>query len=433
MSVVVRNTYEGITDYMPELWHKKLIIALSHDDVRIENDQYVGGVSLDGDYGIEWQEFLDYPVAQSSFTIQVTPFDATNSNCMTCQQVQQLNLTEDTYPVPVGDGDLGGFNVYDNDSICCYPATGEIIYTNAQFLSAANLSPDGSFSFTAQNPVPNQAGVKIATYRVTCEDGSYDEADVFADFIRSGEATCCDPFNAVINDAETEISFEAGCNPDNGFAYDFRKADAPGVPVFSGTIAGNIRTVSIPGIVTGLSGDYLFTIKSICGSTESQTLVYSFSISPAIGQCYGFDANYSALSGPSFATFSYMNCAGNVVNQVVGRFNVVRVCAAVYPDNTPIYWASDQPSSSFTPMGPCAPVAIVGDYGFSVLYEDICSDADQLTGYSSVPFGTGVILYYDQEFNTPITTYNFVKGPGGQIYTIDPVTGAIGTPTGDAC
>jgi hypothetical protein len=371
LSVVVRNTMQGETDYIPEHWHRKLVIALSHDDVIIEGDRYVGGVVLDGDYQIDWQEFLDYPVAKSTFQIQVTPFSATNSNCVSCSQVSQLSLVDDTYPITLGDGEPGGFNVYDNDSICCLPATGEIVYTNEQFISTANLSEDGSFSFTAQNPVPVQGNVKIATYRVTCEDGAYDEADVYASFDGSGGETCCEPYGLSVNENIDTISFSADCEPANGFAYDFRSSANPGVVISSGTIPGSDREVDIPSAVYLYTGEYIFNIYSDCGSSQSATTTYIFNVPPPIGQCYGFNAYYGDFAGPSFATFSYMNCAGEVVNQVVTRFNQVYVCAAVNPDNTPIFWASDQPSSTFTAYSECGTTCEIWFNGSDTNAEDI--------------------------------------------------------------
>lgn len=435
LSVVVRNTMQGETDYLPEHWHRKLVIALSHDDVTIEGDRYIGGVVLDGDYQIDWLEFMDYPVAKSAFQIQVTPFSATNSNCMSCSQISQLSLVDDTYPVTLGDGEPGGFNVYDNDSICCYPAVGEVVYTNDQFISTANLSPDGSFSFTAQNPVPSQNNVKIATYRVTCEDGSYDEADVYASFDGSGGPVCCQPDAVSIDEGVTTISFEAGCDPDNGFVWDIRAAGYPGVPLVSGTVPGNERTVTIPELITANPGDYIFTIYSDCGGSQSETTIFNFNVPTGIGECYGFDANYSALSGPSFATFSYMNCAGSIVNQVVGRFSVVRVCAAVNTGTTtPIFWASDQPFSSLTPMAPCGTIEpIEGNYDVSTTELEVCSAPVGIIAYTSEPFGPGVAMWTDPGLTTRVTGYSFIHDAFGVIYNLHPGTGIVGLPTGNSC
>src|SRR6187549_2999416 len=96
LSVVIRNTYEGKTDQLPEDWHRKLVIALAHDEVSIENERLLSNVTLNGDYGIDWQDFLQYPIAQANFQVQVTPFNATNSNCQTCEEMSQVVCVDDT-------------------------------------------------------------------------------------------------------------------------------------------------------------------------------------------------------------------------------------------------------------------------------------------------------------------------------------------------
>lgn len=47
--------YELDTDYMPEPWHEKLVVALSHDDVLINGIR----VTQDGEYSINWQDVID--------------------------------------------------------------------------------------------------------------------------------------------------------------------------------------------------------------------------------------------------------------------------------------------------------------------------------------------------------------------------------------
>src|ERR1700749_4669286 len=67
LSVVVRKVYEGLTDSIPEKLHERLKIALVHDSVQVEGDKYVGVITQEGDYQIEWQDFLSYPLAQGKF------------------------------------------------------------------------------------------------------------------------------------------------------------------------------------------------------------------------------------------------------------------------------------------------------------------------------------------------------------------------------
>lgn len=433
LSVVVRNTVQGLTDYLPEDWHRKLAIALAHDNVDIEGDRYNTGVVLNGDYQIDWQEFLNYPVAQSGFELEITPFNATNSNCMTCSAATQLNLQDDTFPGVYGDGEAGSANVFENDEICCYPPLAEIVYINNTFLASASIGDEGSFEFESNPVVSTQSNVKIATYRVTCEDGSFDEADIYASFNGSGGESCCQPYGISFDNVINVIYWQADCNPDNGFVWDFRTAANPGVVISSGSSLPAQRNINLPGPVAANPGDYIFTIYSDCGGSQSTTTIFNFNIPAPASECYGFDANYSAVSGPASATFSYMNCAGDIVNVVVGRFSVVRVCAAVSTGITPVYWTSNQPDSYFTPMAPCGSTpAIEGNYDVSSTELSVCSSPIGIIAYSSAPFGPGITLYSDPGLTTPISAgYSFIKDGGGNIYTLS--SGTIGLPTGNSC
>lgn len=432
LSMVVRHTYQGFTDHLPESWHKKLTIALAHDIVTIEGDNYLGDVALDGDYQIEWQEFLDNPVAPATFQIQVTPFDATNSNCMSCEQISQLSLEDDYIAGFIGDAGIGSINVYDNDSICCYPATGELVYTNPIYIETADLSDTGAFTFTAPAVVPEQDNVKIATYRVTCEDGAYDEADIFANFNGSGGEACCTPSELFYNYSFSLISWASSCQPSNGYPWDIRSAASPGVVIVSGTAASDEIGIPVPSEVQDTPGDYIFTIYADCGTSQSETVILNFNVPPAIGECQSFSANYSAVSGPSSATFSYMNCAGDIVNQIVNRFSPVTVCAAISSLNNPIYWASDQPDSSFSPLGECgSSPAIEGNYDVSTTEPEVCSAPVGIIAYSSSPFAVGVTLYNDPGLTIPLSsTYLFIRD-GMIIYNLS--SGTIGLPTGNPC
>src|SRR5688500_4747561 len=63
LSVVIRKVYEGVTDDMSEKLHERLKIALAHDNVVVEGDRYVGVITQEADYQIEWSDFLSRPIA----------------------------------------------------------------------------------------------------------------------------------------------------------------------------------------------------------------------------------------------------------------------------------------------------------------------------------------------------------------------------------
>jgi hypothetical protein len=179
-SIIIRNTYEGKTDHFPEDWHRKLVIAMAHDTVTVEGERLLSDVVLYGDYGIEWQEFLNNPIAQANFKVQVTPFDATNSNCQTCDEMSQISLVDDYTDEVWDEGTTHDFPdvLTDNDSICCSPYTVSLLYFNPLFFTDVSISAAGVLTATVINPAPVVNDVLIATYRVTCADGSYDYADV---------------------------------------------------------------------------------------------------------------------------------------------------------------------------------------------------------------------------------------------------------------
>lgn len=192
IKAIVKKTYQGSTDYISESWHQKTIIALSHDTVTIEGDKYFGGVTLESDYEVGWQDFLDFPVAPASFTVQVTPFDATNANCQSCEEANQLSLVDDTIPGAITESEVATYNVAANDNICCYPAEFSLITFDTTYISSATIDEDGLLTVTAQASMPSSSLREFLTYRVTCPNGAYDEAIVSSVFTGSEPAVCGD-------------------------------------------------------------------------------------------------------------------------------------------------------------------------------------------------------------------------------------------------
>lgn len=68
----------------------------------------------------------------------------------------------------------------------------------------------------------------------------------------------------------------------------------------------------------------------------------------------------------------------------------------------------------------------------TVLY-NLCGSAET-TLYTSEAFGTaGQIVYTDISLSTPLTGFNYIAGTDGQIWTINPATGALIADTGTNC
>jgi hypothetical protein len=153
LSVFIRKIYQIETDYLTEQQHQRLVIALNHDDVKIEGERYIGGVAIDGDYRIDWVDFLDYPVAKGSVQVTVTPFDFTNSNCQTCEQASQLSLVDDDAG-EVEEGTPKDVDVFANDNICCYPVTAEITWFDTGYFTSVTINADtGIVTLTTKDPL----------------------------------------------------------------------------------------------------------------------------------------------------------------------------------------------------------------------------------------------------------------------------------------
>lgn len=84
LSARISNEYEVETDYMHKGWHEKLVVALEHDYLAIENidSGYTNQrFSMEAAYEINWQDFLLYPTAPAKFKLFKTPYYNTNTNC----------------------------------------------------------------------------------------------------------------------------------------------------------------------------------------------------------------------------------------------------------------------------------------------------------------------------------------------------------------
>lgn len=357
LSVVIRHTYEMKTDYLPEEWHKRLVIALSHDTVNIENENYIGDVSIDGDYNIEWQDFLNYPVAQATAVIQVTPFDATNSNCQTCDQAQQLDLVDDTFPDPIDEGDEAIYpNVLSNDSICCYPSVVTLVSFNTTYLDSATLTPEGELTIQVKAETGSAAAALLATYRVTCPDGSYDEANIYGEIVGTASG-CGEPSGIVIEDitqTTADVSWSAAIPaPAVGYVWNLFLASDPVTPVQTGTTAG--LTVTLGSLIS--STNYIFQVYSDCGDGNySASIVAPFTTEASeVGAfCGQYNIVFNRTSpGAESASVSYLNCDVQPVNEEIFVFLTYTRCIYQYSPGVPVFFSASSPDVEITYFGPC--------------------------------------------------------------------------------
>lgn len=356
LSVVIRKEYEGETDFMPEGWHEKLKIALAHDDIRIEGDKYLGDIAQTGDYTIEWPDFLDYPTAKAKFKADVTPFAETNSNCMTCEEATQLDLTDDTitalYGEPLQEGQSYQWDVAENDSICCYPAAFSMIWFNTDYFTSFSISQEGVVSITLGDDLVSANGLKIGTYRVTCPNGGYDEADIFADIEGSIEG-CLAPtdLEMTVNDPTSQTFSWTEPFPNGTYGYELYEGTTPvGSPVQSGLI-----DISTFVTLTGLTPDteYYFRVSTICYGSESNWIAIQNGTPVDGDNCGEYMVAVDDGTGNPSNSYNcrYWNCAGNPVNVIIFNGNSAIVCALQTAPGSPVVLMC--PNSVITYNGLC--------------------------------------------------------------------------------
>lgn len=358
-SIVIRNTYEGKTDQLPEDWHRKLVIALAHDEVTIENERLMSNVVLDGDYQIDWQDFLNYPLAQANLKVQVTPFDATNSNCQTCEELSQVTLVDDE---TTDIWDEGTTNIFpdvltDNDSICCSPFTISLVSYNTLYFTSVTIDANGVLTATVIDPAPIINNVWVAKYRVTCDSGSYDEADVYANITGTDVAFCYPVvggslLSTPINSTSTNISWDPYLPQPPQWNWELFETADLGTVIQSGSTAALF--VVLTGLTAGVS--YTFWIVSECGvGDESIPDTLEFSITAfAADTCAEFTVTYLPSVDDPPQSISYMDCAGTVTDRVFAVAETVNLCMLITSGaETPLYFVASSADISINYVGLC--------------------------------------------------------------------------------
>lgn len=339
LSVVVRETYAGETDYMSAKWHRRLTIALAHDNVTVEGDQLLSGVSKDGDYEINWPSFKGYPTAKAAFLVNVTPFDNTNSNCMTCEQASQLNLHDDTFPDELEENTTYTLDAADNDAICCYPATFSITSFNSTYLSSATIDQDGIITINTKSGYPSAAGIKLLTYRVTCPNGGFDEADVFGS-LEGDEPGCLAPSNIQftnITASAADVSFDPPAMLPDHYLWRLYKVSAPGVLVQTGT---STTTFHLSGL--DASVEYIVYVRSQCGplnddETASNFISNTFITANNTSLCGEYSIFFSSSGDRPrpFVIVGYLDCNGEHQSVSVPNNTFRKVCMSQVSPGVP--------------------------------------------------------------------------------------------------
>lgn len=351
LSAVIRKRYEGETDHWPEKLHERFKIALSHDNVSIEGEKYIGGVVQDGEYTINWPDFLDYPLGKAQFFVFATPFDASNSNCGGCEDFIQVVAEDDVVPGNTLENFLISWDVLANDSICCEPVQLFIVSTNSTYVQSASVNPgNAGISITTKSSFPSGTNVVLATYRVQCENGQYDEANIIAEnVVGSEEPPCQSPTDISVTSLNTTgvtIEWTAPTPAPDSYIFELHELDNLGVPVSTGETPDAF--ISIGELTPGTA--YRFYIRSNCGDTQSDWQYIDFVTqeedAPIICGRYRLTPTRFAIE-----SFNYVDCNGEQqIGNLVG--NAKEICMLQNSPGDPVLFNGSQ-YITITYLGPC--------------------------------------------------------------------------------
>lgn len=337
-SAVVRKVYEGNTDYLSERLHERIKIMLEHDFLQFEGQNYYGRVAATGDYQINWLPFRDMPIAMSKFQVEVTPFDATNSNCADCSTIGQVVANDDTYLPDIEEDTDYDIDVKDNDNICCSPAVFSLISFNTAYLISASIDADtGLFAFHTGTGLVADNNVKLGTYRVTCPNGGYDEADIFAAHVNGTVVGCLSPTALSMFENSTvtaTISFTPPATLPDHYHWFLYDNDAH-VIVQDGDEPVGGTAVEVVGLTPGT--DYIFYIRSQCDATDDDATAsgyvnIEFTTPPVSALCGTYVLTLDDPTQPDSAhgghlNVNYVDCNGNNQTLYLPNHNSRTICA----------------------------------------------------------------------------------------------------------
>lgn len=338
LSVVIRKVYEGLTDELPEKLHERLKIALRHDSVIIEGDKYLGEITQEGDYTIDWVDFLDRPIAMAKFKANVTPFNASNNNCGTCEEYTQV-ICEDDNIGTIGENDSYDIEILANDSVCCFPIEITIVTFNATYVDSAVVNPDDTITLNIKNDLSSINSVVLATYRVQCESGMFDEANIIANIEGTNpDPVCLAPIGPLLVslDSDTSATF-AWNDPDPIPACDYHWEIRNIVNVV--IASGDTPTSSVA--VTGLPSNQTFLrfyVRSNCCDDFNSNYAgpVIFSLPPPSDTDTCGDYLLENQNFDNFYSVSYVDCNGDsqVVN--IGPLHNRNICALQTSPGNPV-------------------------------------------------------------------------------------------------
>lgn len=338
LSSIIRKIFEGETENLPKEIHERLVIALKHDDVTIEGKYYLGGISLDGDYDIDWQKFLDYPLAKAAFKVEVTPFDYSNDNCQTCEELSQV-VCEDDDLGTVDEDDTITVHVLENDSICCSPVVISLVTYNSDFLDSCIISGN-DIIIHLKPSLPDANSIILVTYRAECPNGSYDEANVIAN-INGTDPTpiCLAPTNPVLVslDSDTSATFSwTAPSPIPDCGYHWMVTNFLGVTLLASGDTTN-TTVQVTGLPSGQALCKFFVQSNCCSESTNYAGPIHFSLpQPSEAETCGQYQLYNNDFPTNYAIVTYIDCNGNEQDIHVQGSASALICALQNSPGEPV-------------------------------------------------------------------------------------------------
>lgn len=349
---IVSKVMEGKTDYMPYKLHERLTIALRHDEVNIENENFTGSIRMAGAYDIAWIDFLDYPVAQATFKAFEEEFVARSNKCDICDPSSNLTLADDFFDDYLDEGTEYSINVADNDDICCDSPVFSIESFDTDYIDTIDITQLGVVTFTLKTPLESAPDKLLFTYKVTCGDGTEATASTYATVQGTSVPLCEAPTDLVLtlvepSDLPAEIHAEwvepGGGAPADGYEWLLlkRAGSGYGPPISSGTTTGTF--ININGL--DCNEEYRFYVRSIC---DAGTGYYSPYIHEniVIGDCYeSFDVRYAlveggicalgaatvyAIPGSTFITGTQLYLNPDLTGTNIKNFIVLQAGGAIY-------------------------------------------------------------------------------------------------------
>lgn len=345
LSSVISKTYEFSTDYIPEEWLEKIAIIWGHDNIMFEGDKYFGGVSKNGSYDIAWLENQpNYPLATAKVVVNVTPFDASNSNCVTCDELSQVVLVDNSFPYLLNEGSTDVLDAIANDSVCCYPVVFTITSFNSDYLSSASIDSMGIVTVVVKTGLVAINGLNLLTYRATCANGGYDEADIFANI--NGTVPGCLAPTDLIGTGTTNTSIHWAWTapspaPDH---YYWQVLSATNVLLQSGTT--NALFIDIAGLTANTA--YKFQVRSQCtgplsnidDATASNWIEEDFMTTPVAENTCGSYRVFPAAGGdpapPHQGVITYLGCGGFYQTAHSDLFTPINICALQSAPGAPV-------------------------------------------------------------------------------------------------